>query len=116
MSITKAGPGTRKAGIAKAIKVIKTDCRIARVYRDGDKTCAIGALAVAAKIPLPAKKHNDQRIGSTALNGFRYRLMNHYSLSEYDLMRIQGLNDAGQTMTERRRWIAGYLKVVRDAQ
>jgi hypothetical protein len=101
---------TREDGIIKALKVVKTDCRVARMYKDGEKTCAIGALAVAAKIRLPAKKHNDQHIGAGVLDEFRDRLMKHYCLSEFELMDIQFLNDKNVTMTARRSAITEYLK------
>jgi hypothetical protein len=100
----------RKDGIAKALKVIKTDCRIAKKYEENGKTCAIGALAVAAKIRLPGKKNNEQRISAPTLTAFRLRLSKHYGLDEWELGRIQALNDAGATMTDRRRYIAAYLK------
>lgn len=111
---------------AKAIKVIKSDCKIKQQYMDKDgNTCAIGALALSVGVMFP--DYNDALFPITGWRGniecidmgnsafviaTRKALLDEFGLSTLDLCRIQKANDENDTPEDRQEVILKILEAL----
>jgi len=104
----------KKRQRAAAIRVVERDCEIRERYIDRDgRTCAVGALAVAAGVELNYRaNYNCTGIGSPRpkLVEMRRAIGAKFGLDEADLQRIQHTNDAIEAQSERRKKIAAFIR------
>lgn len=101
----------------RAIKVIEDDCQIEGQYIDhSDQTCAVGALAIAARIPkFQLRQSNYLSIGSETNSNIREiaaKIEKKFGLNQTQLHKIQHLNDDSARPATRRRRIIKYLKTL----
>lgn len=93
-----------------ALKLLAKDCQIGGEYIDGNKTCAVGCLAIAAGVK---KAHlaevNEWPIYSRYLAKTRESIKLKFGLSGDELEDIQYANDKADTVEDRRKAV---LKVV----
>lgn len=86
-------------------KVISKDCKIASYYYKRGQTCAVGALAIAAGVPVDVLKEGSQKV----INGnydstieMRNAIHKKFGLSCGQLEVIQSQNDHFENSKDRR--------------
>lgn len=93
---------------AKAIAIIKKDCKIRGHYLLKGQTCAVGALALESGI----KKEVLSNAGTGKIiymGSISSPVCIHFGLRIGELAQIQVLNDHYDTVEERRSAIVGFL-------
>lgn len=99
----------------QVIRILKADCQIEYAYIDGSgETCAIGALALAAKVPKSTLR-SVNGIGISyegeGMPLIRRKISKKFGLDDSDMRSIQLVNDSGFSTVNDRR--AAVLKRVR---
>lgn len=102
----------------KMIAALQKDCEIRHTYVRGQKTCALGCLALLAGIPRSffddtdkerGEKVNKRRIGDERLESVAKAITKKFGLTLDQQMSIQQQNDWTETVAERRDRVVGLI-------
>lgn len=97
------------------LRLIANDCGISTKYINdkGDKTCAVGAMALAAGVTkAKLRKLGKSQIGSVRCASIAVAIMEKFDLTPYQLTCIQQLNDFSGHIEFRRSEIIIYLETI----
>lgn len=87
-----------------ALRLLAKDCQVNGRYVVGEKTCAIGCLAIASGVSKARlRKCNELLIGCCEMEAVRERILNKFELHRFELCWIQQANDNEEVDIQARR-------------